>query len=115
MRLTDTDPKEGTETIQEDDDRGVLFEVSLTPTRKRVLKHFGVKVAVTVSEVSLTPTRKRVLKLVAAQDAAALAVGLTDTDPKEGTETGRMGRRCWRRGCLTDTDPKEGTETAVCP
>ena len=40
-----------------------------------------------------------------------VADGLTDTDPKEGTETvGSGGERVVRCG-LTDTDPKEGTET----
>ena len=40
-----------------------------------------------VGGVSLTPTRKRVLKHWKAVKAAREGKGLTDTDPKEGTET----------------------------
>ena len=86
-RLTDTDPKEGTETWSPRLPAARPRPVSLTPTRKRVLKHLHSPGHPARHNVSLTPTRKRVLKPVCHSVVVLIKSCLTDTDPKEGTET----------------------------
>ena len=109
VRLTDTDPKEGTETQQQNHRVEFIHDVSLTPTRKRVLKHLRGQVD-SQDEIGLTDTDpKEGTETYEPDGFQEQCLRLTDTDPKEGTETLSGAVSQGVHSCLTDTDPKEGT------